>query len=174
VIIKHEASDIGRKIAESIKKLKDASVKVGWFANAEYLEADGSSEPVAAVAAQNEYGNPARSIPARPFMRPTIVAKQNEWKATAENGARKVLKGELTINDSLDLLGFQAEGDIKKTIKSLYSPALAESTILNRIERNKRLGSTSGRLSEKSIGNITKPLVDTGHMIGTLTHEVSE
>lgn len=168
--VKRVTSDAGKHLLEAIKKLEDKSVKVGWIHSQYYID---SRESVAAIAAQNEFGNPKKHIPARPFMRPTIAAKQNEWRLTAENGAKKVLSGKLSIDKVLDLIGFQAEGDIKKTIKQLYSPALSETTILARIGRNARLSSIKGRLKEKSIGNITKPLIDTGIMFNTLTHEVS-
>jgi len=162
-------SEAGKKLLNSIKQLQDKNVKIGWFAGARYE----NGTPVAAVAVNNEYGNPQTHVPARPFMRPTIATKQNEWRLTAENGAKKILKGELTIDKVLDLIGFQIEGDIKKTIKQLYSPALAEATVLARIARNKRLSETKGRISEKNLGNITKPLIDTGIMFNTITHEIS-
>ena len=168
--IKRVTSDAGKKLLVSIHKLQDQNVKVGWIKRQEYPD---SNETVAAVAAQNEFGNAKKHIPARPFMRPTIAARENVWKKTGENGAKKVIKDEMTIHEVLDLIGFQAESDIKKTIKQLYSPALAEATILARIERNKRLSGTKGQLSEKALGNVTKPLIDTGVMFNTLTYEVS-
>lgn len=168
--IKRVTSDAGKKLLASIHKLQDKNVKVGWVKRQEYPD---SHETVAAVAAQNEFGNYTKHIPPRPFMRPTIASRENVWKKTAEDGAKQFLQGKKTIENVLDVIGFQAEGDIKKTIKQLYSPALAEATILARIERNKRLSQTKGRLSEKSLGNVTKPLIDTGLMFNTLTHEVS-
>lgn len=168
--VKRVTSDAGKKLLVAIHKLQDANVKVGWIKRQEYPD---TKETVAAVAAQNEFGSYTKRIPPRPFMRPTIAAQENVWKKTAEDGAKQVLQGKTTIYKVLDLVGFQAEGDIKKTIKQLYSPALAEATILARIERNKRLSETKGRLSEKALGNVTKPLIDTGVMFNTLTHEVS-
>jgi hypothetical protein len=170
VTIKRVTSEDGKRLLNSINKLQDRNVKVGWIKKSTYPETD---ESVASIAAQNEFGNAKKHIPARPFMRPTIAAKQNEWKILSENGAKKVIKGQMTIDNVLDLIGFQAESDIKKTIKQLYSPALAEKTILARIERNKKLSTIKGRISEKSLGNVTKPLIDTGIMFNTITHEVS-
>ena len=155
----------------ALKNLGDKSVKVGWINKSHYID---SRIPVAAIAAQNEYGNPKKNIPARPFMRPTAIAKKQEWTKTAIDGAKKVIKGQMTIDNVLDLIGFQAEGDIKKTIKQLYYPALAEATVLARIRRNKKLSSTQGQLKEKALGNITKPLIDTGIMFNTITHELSD
>ena len=164
-------SSEGKKLLNSINLLNNRGVKVGWVHAAQYPE---TNEYVAEVAAQNEFGNPKKHIPPRPFMRPTITAKREQWVKIATDGSKKILKGQLTIDNVLNLIGFQAEADIKKTIKQLYSPALAESTILARIERNKRLSTTKGRVSQKALGNITKPLIDTGIMFNTLTHELMD
>jgi hypothetical protein len=169
MIIKNQLTQAGKNLIQAIKHLEDKSVKVGWFEKSEY--ANGTK--VALVAAQNEYGNPRKRIPARPFMRPTVMEYQNQWKKLVEDGSKKVIKGSLNLNQVLDLLGFSAESDIKKTIKKIYYPALAEKTVLNRINRNKNLSSKKGRLSEQNIGNVTKPLIDTGIMFNTITHEVS-
>jgi hypothetical protein len=166
---KHIISPEGKRLLEALRHLKNGEVKVGWFEKSKYA----NGTPVAGIAAQNEFGNPAKNIPARPFMRPTIQKREKYWIETVKEGAQKVLGGHLTVAQVLDLLGSEVEGDIKKAIKQLYYPALAESTVLARINRNKKLSSTKGQISEKNVGNITKPLVDTGIMYNTLTHEVT-
>ena len=170
MIIKHVASSESKNILVAIKNLGNKSVKVGWFSGAKYE--DGT--PVAAIAAQNEYGNPKKNIPERPFLRPTVATKQNNWKKVAEDGALQVLHGKMTIEEVLSLIGSDAVGDIKKTITQIYSPALEESTVLARIARNAGLSKRKGRLTEKAIGNVTKPLIDTKHMLNTLTFELSD
>ena len=66
VTIKREVSNV----TKNLKNLKSGYVDVGWFPSARYN--DEKSTPVASVAEENEYGNPAKNIPARPFLRPAI------------------------------------------------------------------------------------------------------
>lgn len=169
--VKYIQSSDSKRLSQALHDLKNRGVKVGWITGSHYMK---EQIPVASVAAQNEYGNPKINIPARPFMRPTIMQQENKWRKMAEDGAKKVLKDDLTLDQVLDLIGFQAEADIKKTISKIYHPALAESTILNRIRRNSRLSKIKGPLSENQVGNITKPLVDTGIMFNTITHELTD
>ena len=132
--------------------------KVGWFESAKYE--DGT--PVAYVAAIQEFGSPERSIPPRPFMRPTIQEKQNSWQSLAASGAKAIIAGTQTISSVLDALGQRAAGDIRRTISKITSPALAMSTLRARASRKK---TTIGAVSRK-------PLVDTGTMIQSLTSTV--
>jgi len=137
--------------------------KVGWFENSRYPDADATQ--VAYVAAQNEYGNPNKHIPARPFMRPTIIAQQDTWKKVAEQGAKNILRGNQTSGDVLEMIGLKASGDIRKTISKILTPPLAQSTIEARIARH---------ADKKTVGKLTKPLIDTGLMYGTLTNVVED
>jgi hypothetical protein len=168
ILVREEA---GRKLADAIRTLENKGVKVGWIDGSKYPDGKIS---VAMIAAQNEFGNPNKNIPARPFMRPTIQAEESNWIKLSQDGAKKVLRNEITMDAVLNLIGSQAEADIKKTISKLYYPALAETTVLNRIRRNQKLNNISGRLTEKNIGNISKPLIDTGIMFNTITHELTD
>ena len=161
--VKRVKSPDADKLKIALKNLDGKVGKVGWFENSKYADKD--STPVAAVAAQNEYGNPNKHIPARPFMRPTIYAKQNEWSKIAENGSKSILKGDNTIYDVLQLLGLKAAGDIKRTISKLTEPPLSPKTIAARLSR---------RQDQSTIGLLTKPLIDTGIMLNTLTNSVED
>jgi len=162
--IKRVSSDIARKLEVAINGIEGLSGKVGWFEKSRYPE-DQGGDFVAEIAAQNEYGNPSKNIPPRPFMRTTIIEKQNDWRAFAEKLAEKVLKDNLSPVTAMTFLAVQAENDVLKKIKSITSPPLAPATIAARLSRYK---------DKKTIGLLTKPLVDTGLMIATLTHEVSK
>ena len=134
---------------------------VGWFETAEPYE-DGST--VASVAAQNEFGNPAKRIPPRPFMRPTFADRKAAWTEQLREGAAEVQNMEMTGTQVLDMVGLGAAGDISKTISQLWTPALAKMTVEKRAERTK-----SGKITP----SLLKPLVDTGHMLATLTAQTS-
>lgn len=163
-----QKTDFGKKLEFILKNLDGKVTKVGWFEKSKYE----NGIQVAAVAAIQEFGLLSRNIPPRPFMRPTIINKKQEWKKIAELGAKSVINGNKNISDIMEALGLKAASDIRKTISSIWSPALAEKTILARLSRSSKLSKIKGRLTEKSIGNITKPLIDTGVMFATLTNMV--
>ncbi len=160
----------GVKLLNAIQRLEKKSVAVGWFEKSHYD--DGTQ--VATVAAQNEFGNPNKNIPARPFMRPTLIKDKKKWEKLTTDGAKKILKGELTIDNVLNFLGQQVTKDIKDTISKIYHPALAERTILARIERSSKLSRIKGPIKSATLGSVTKPLIDTGVMFNTITHELRD
>jgi hypothetical protein len=164
--IKRTKTDIGKHLTVALKDLDGLQGKVGWFRGSTYE----TGEYVAAIAAQNEYGNPNKRIPARPFMRPTIREQQSKWLAFAAKLSGQVLEGKLFAHDAMESIASCAKNDILKKIESIYEPALAQRTINARLERY----SHKGRLKHNQARSITKPLVDTGHMIATLTHTVEK
>lgn len=135
--------------------------KVGWFESARYP----NGTPVAYVATIQEYGYPPKKIPPRSFMRTTIIEQQDKWRVTVQQGAKIILDGHGNAGTVLDLVGQQAAGDIAKKIASIESPPLKPATIAARLRR---------RADKKTIGNLDKPLVDTGLMISTITNIVED
>lgn len=137
--------------------------KVGWFAGSRYP--DGT--PVAYIATIQEYGysTDKEIIPPRPFMRPTIEAKRNEWRGIMKRGVRAILRGDETIDSVMEKIGLAAAGDVREKIRSIWTPPLAKATIQGRL-RKMADGTT--------IGNLTKPLVETGRMLGSVTNVVED
>lgn len=155
-------SGAGSKQLEiALKNLQGKVGKVGWFEKSKYE--NGIS--VAYVATIQEYGYPAKNIPPRPFMRPTIVKQQVEWRKVAESGSKAVIEGRSTIGNVMEAIGLKAAGDIRKTISAVWSPPLSPKTIAARLRK---------RSDKKTVGNLTKPLIDTGIMFGTLTNTVED
>lgn len=164
-------------------ELQRKQAKVGWFESAKYE--DGT--PVAYVAAINELGPHAR-----PFMRPTIQERTQVWKAVGKKGAKQVLDGEADAGHMFDMLGLQASGDIAKTITKITDPPLSPVTLLLRKRKkagDKITGKTVGEAHREVnfvgprqkldttldfSGVSTKPLVDTGIMLNTLTYIVED
>lgn len=151
----------GKNLEVALKNLQGKVGKVGWFEKSKYE--DGTS--VAYVAAIQEYGYPNGNIPPRPFMRPTIAKKQQEWAKIAESGAKAVLAGKSQVGQVMEAIGLKAAGDIRKTISLITTPPLSPRTIEARRSR---------RADKKTIGSLTKPLIDTGIMFGTLTNTVED
>ena len=160
----------GKRLKEALKHLEGKVGKVGWFEGARYNDA--KATPVAYVATIHEYGSPKNNIPPRPFIRPAISKHEHEWAKIAEAGSKAVLAGHTDIGTVMEAIGQKAKAHIQKEITLVYSPALAEKTILARIRKNSTLSKKKGRLSERSIGLITKPLIDTGHMLATVANTV--
>lgn len=149
-----------KKLIGDINKNKKVS-KAGWFEKEKYE--DGTQ--IAYVAAVQEFGDPAKKIPPRPYMRPTIKQKKIEWENIIAQLFKQSLNGDGDIDKILASIGLRAAGDIRETITKLQDPPLKQSTI------NARLNKKSDK---KTIGNLYKPLVDSGVMLNTLTNVVEE
>lgn len=138
------------------------TLKVGFPSAAHYE--DGTS--VAQVAVDNEFGVPSQHIPPRPFMRPTAAAKRQEWTDNMGRGAAAAVRGARTLTQVLDQIGMMAAGDIAHKITQIVSPPLADLTVANRMNRYAS--------NQAHVGNLTKPLIDTGLMFNSVTHEVGD
>ena len=146
------------KVKAAIRDLSRKQVRVGWFDTAKY----DNGTPVAYVATIQEFGYPEGGIPARPFMRPTVANKTNEWKKTLAKGAKMVANGKLTYTQMLSGFGQSVAGQIAETISQITTPKLADATIAARARKR------------KSPGVSTKPLVDSGLMIQSVSHKVED
>lgn len=144
-----------------LKRIKDAlaidklSTKVGWFESARYP--DGT--PVAYIATIQEFGSPRNGIPPRSFMRSTAQEQSGYWKDLFASGVRAMLAGNETPVSLMTALGLAAEGDIRVKISEITSPPLKPGTVKGRLRK---------LANNKKVGNLTKPLVETGIMISTI------
>ena len=163
--------------------LENQEAKVGWFESAKYE----NGRPVAAVAYGNEVGIPSRSIPARPFFRPTGEEKKNEWGETAGVMAGRVLEGKATAAEAMEILAAKAHGDVLDTLTSINSPELSPITLMARAWKKKygrdsvtgkTIGMFAGMIKNQRYditasmiaGVSSKPLNDSGHMIATMDY----
>lgn len=149
--MKHLNLDKIKAILERAPKEFEGMVAQVGFPTGKNYE-DGTS--VAYVATIHEFGAPEVNIPARPFMRPTVRTKKQEWIKTIKDGVGQVVLGKMSAFDVLDVVGIQASADIQTTISNIYSPPNSPETI-------RRKGSS-------------KPLVDTGLMLASVTNAVNK
>lgn len=161
VKVTRKSSPTVKFLTQAIKDLETLQVKVGWFEATKY--ADGTS--VAEVGVVQEYGDPAKGIPSRSFLRTTRTARKDYWARVFENEMRKVLKGEVSVKQALVTLGQIAEGDVRKKITQIQTPKLKDKTVAARLRKMK---------DGKTIGNLTKPLVESGLLLNTLNSAVDE
>lgn len=161
-------------LKKRMKSLEEYSAQAGWFESARYD--DGT--PVAKVAIWQEYGVPERSIPPRPFLRPTIAEKKEEWTKDAAQVVKGVLSGQIDAEQGMTVIAQKAAGDIRQTITQVFEPELSPVTVLLRQWRKegkditgKTVGDAARAVAEgqRGEGVTTKPLVDTGHMLATCT-----
>ncbi len=110
------------------------------------VHAEEGSE-LARIAAAHEYGT--RTIPKRSYLRATLDARVDEYRAQSVRALRAALDGKDAAKE-LDRLGARMAADVRATIRAGLSPALAPGT------RRKN----------------AKPLIDTGRLLGAITHKL--
>jgi hypothetical protein len=166
--------DWSRELELRLKELEGFESRVGWFEGNIY---PGSDTPVAYVAQIQEMGY--GKIPPRPYMRPTMDAQNEAWKALAGKLAIRILDGKMDAQSAMELLGEKAKEDIAETITKVNSPPLSNITLAARFMRDKGekvTGKTIGIIAAKikagekvPLSPRTKPLQDTGRMLDTIS-----
>lgn len=156
--VRHTPGPGAKALAVAIKGLQGQQARVGWFPSAKYE----NGTPVALVAVVQEYGSPSKGIPPRPFMRTTADEKRAEWQRDSHVLAKAVVNGTMAPDAVLQGLAQKAEGDVRRAISKVSTPPLSERTIAARARRHSK-----GKAS-------TKPLVDTGLLLNTLTSQVGK
>jgi hypothetical protein len=135
-----------------------------------------------------EFGSPARSIPPRPFFRPTIEENSKDWSKIVGDGARAIIDGKANYDQVMSGLGLQVVGDVQKTIATADYAPLSPITLALRNLRDKgvdiggsMIGAVAGAIARGEVGSgqlgqpssNTTPLNDTGVMIATMSYEVN-
>lgn len=140
------------KLAEVLSRITataQGQVDIGFFGD---LEADyPNGESVPEVAYKNEFGDPTKQQPPRPFMRRAIEADGKEWGGVV---GQLLVDADYDGKDALDAAGHEGVRSIQKSIDTLVDPPLAKYTI------------------EKK--GHDKPLIDTGKMRESVNYKVQE
>lgn len=149
---------LSKELSDFVGGLGGTTLKVGIPGNIAYED----GKLVADAAIENEFGS--GRIPARPFLRPTFDEKHGAWeKAIVSSIKRAFAEGRSSIDEELAIVGESAAGDVRRTISRIWTPPLSKMTIQNRLERLKKKSVTK---------SLTKPLVDTGLLISSISYEV--
>lgn len=136
-------------------QLESKQVKVGFIGGVVH---EHSNETVAQIAAWNEYGQPENNQPPRPFFRNAINEHEKEW----QDALAKMIRSGMDVDQALDLIGSQIQGDVQLSISQLIEPPLSPVTL--KIRRTRKTRRTDS----------TKPLVDSGEMFDGVKYEVSD
>lgn len=91
-------------------------------------------------------------IPARPFLLNAIRKNRRKYLAAMKTAGAKILRGEATLEQTMNKLGILAQGDIQEEITNLRTPPNSPTTIAMKGSDN--------------------PLIDTGEMRSKVTWEV--
>ena len=113
------------------------------------IHAEEGSE-LAIIAASQEFGTD--SIPERSFLRATLDEQDGAYREATADAIRSVLDGKRSAKVALERLGLRVVRDVQGKIRSGIDPALAPSTI------DKKRSS--------------KPLIDTGRLLRSITYQV--
>ena len=139
------ADGVSKALEEIAKRMGGGEVAVGFMGDATYP--DGT--PVAAVAFWNEFGKEGQ--PPRPFFRQMIAAESPGWpKKMAKLAKTAGYDGDKV----LALMGEDIKGALQQSINDFTTPGLAPSTI--------------------EAKGFAKPLIDTSHMLNSISYEVKK
>lgn len=124
------------------------------------------------LAAIHEFGVPGR-IPARPFILGTFSLHRAEYRARLRALVktwfhRATKSGGMPLRQALGLLGLKMEADMKNRVLSGSGipPPNAPSTVREKLKKGE------WNRGGASAGASPRPLVDTGRLIGSVTHVV--
>ena len=147
-------------LRQTVKTLDGSQSRTGWFPSAVYE----GGQPVAGVAAVQEFGNKSGTIPPRLGMRGVAAEKRTEWAKNAADISRAAAQGKVAPGRVMEAVAMAAEGHIRAHITKIDSPPLKQATI----DARKRRLADGGK---GAAATINKPLVDTGILLNTLTSE---
>ncbi len=118
-------------------------------------------EAVAPYAAYNEFGT--SRVPPRPFMRKTLEREGENWIRNVGDA----LANGLSPEETLKLVGTRMAEDIQKTIDAAIKNGIDDNADSTKLKKTKKV--TGGKPGEK---HVPGPLVDTGALLKSITHQV--
>lgn len=123
----------------------------------------------------HEHGSPARNIPARPVLGPTVKQHRDKAIARLKAGAKLALRGDPGAADkAMAGVGLLLQQEAQRRIQGGIPPPLADSTLRARARRKAGRGvgirkGAKAELASRAAGNepgieFATPLIDTGAM----------
>jgi len=147
-----------KRVMETLRAMETKDLLVGIPAG-ENSRDDG---PIgnAQIGYINENGSPAQNIPARPFLAPGVLKAKGAVADLLAAGAAAALDGGSSLQTAFDKAGLVAQNSVKMTLRAGdgYAP-LSASTLAARARRGV---------------SRTKPLIDTGQLLNSITYVVRD
>lgn len=139
-------------VAELLKLTDKSTVAVG-IQGAEASAPHEGGLTNAQLGTIHEFGAPGAGIPERSFLRSTVENNRTAYADLIAKGLDRVVRGALSVEQLLGLIGARVVADVKKTIRGHIAPPLKTATI-------RRKGSST-------------PLIGrTGQLINSITWQV--
>ena len=105
-------------------------------------------ESMAAIAFENEYGNSAKRIPARPFRAITIQRSRTHMTDVINDYLGYVVLGQMDAKDAMKIIGFEFQTQMARAILSNIRPKNAPMTV--------------------ALKKSDRTLIDTGQMLNSI------
>jgi len=168
-----------QKFATAIDTLAGSRVMVGVPG-----EKTDRGDPItnAALAYIHEHGAPAANIPARPFIRPTLKAREQQVLERLKNATKFAFDGRPeAVTRELHRLGAETRDAIKMKIRSDIPPRLTLRTVMGRIYRRKSKTWRKKRILQvhQNVAAGVPPqtglftaLIDTAQMLNSISYVV--
>ena len=137
------------KLEGKIAEIMGLSVVVGVTAKSNARSDELTNADLAMI---HEFGSPAHNIPERSFLRKPLINNAEAVANLAKNAIGKFIAGEISAAEALGVIGEEAKGISKEAVTNGIAPSLKPATI----KRKKS----------------SKPLIDTGQLINSITYEV--
>lgn len=155
-----------KKIRATLKALKDGDsyVKIGVLGSSKNMREGPVSNVDLAVI--HEFGAPRANIPERSFLRSTFDANRQQYIAELRQLMTKVYENKMTIARALGVMGLRMSTDVKKRITTGdgIPPPNTPDVFMRKLMKN------STRFNKT--GAAPRPLVDTGRLVNSISHEV--
>lgn len=144
---------------ENLKAMQNKSVMIGIPHDKDARKEEGATN--AQIGIVQEFGSGAKNIPPRPFLIPGVKEAQKEAIPILKSGAINAMHGE-DIEITFNKVGLIGQNHVKaKIVNGQFAP-LKASTLATRMRARK-----SGKAG-------TKPLIDTGQLLNSITYVVRE
>jgi hypothetical protein len=144
--------DINPRLIEQLKERLGQNGQVVKVGLPDGVKDDSGAVDLTLVGSVHEFGSPARGIPERPFLRTAIRENKSDYNRLNKINFVKMIKGDVTANQALQMLGVMAVAHVKKKIRTGPFAPLKPSTIAAK-------GSST-------------PLIDSGQMVQNITYEL--
>lgn len=143
-----------RALKTAVKRLKAGRSVSETLAETIATGNEGEAIPLAMIAAVHEFGSPEHNIPERSFLRAGIRRGIPKFHQLNADSLRKVVRGEMTVEGSLEKLGVVATGEVKREFVVGKFVPLKPATI-------RRKGSS-------------RPLIDSGQLRQAVTYQLDD
>lgn len=143
------------RMNDALMQLAKKAVVVG-VTHSKNKDVEGGMINLAGLLAVHEFGSRDGRIPERPAMRNSFAKNSKKYIDFNKANYRKVLAGEMTVEQAVEKLGLMAASDVQKGIGEGSLGLLANDEVTKQ-----RKGSDT-------------PLIDTGQLRQSISHEVRD